>query len=637
MKIKTIALLLLVFVSINVSIFYLTKINTQSKIDIIQEDNLRTLKTYYDILLHTQSLTAEGLYKSTIEIKRVIEIIAEANGASKERKAELRDELHKLLVLKYKRAKVKNVLQYHFVLKSNESFYRAHKPSKFGDDLTDVRFDFKKVNEIKRKVIGFTQGRTTHGFRNTFPLFDENSKHIGAMEVSFSSDSFQWYLNKINQIHSHFLVDKNIFDTKAWKRDDLVSKYEPSAESKSYMLSIGPSHTKEVCIDRNRARLKPIAQKIESDILLGKEFSQYFKDKEKTIVVSFVPIKNIENRVLAWIVSYEESKIISSALENNFVVRFSSFLVSLLIVYMFLKQILSKREIENQHKLLNDILNTTDNMMFITNFNDVKFSNNKFKDTFNVHHSENFNKQNNHNILNMFIAKEGYLHEGMLDEEESFVSLIANTSPKDRVVALLDKNFEEMVFKISVSKSENSEDYLVTLTDVTKMQEYHMEMKKKVYMDGLTKVYNRKKFDESLNAEIEKSKTNENIFSIAILDIDKFKNFNDTYGHLIGDEVLISMAQMLGANIRESDVFARWGGEEFAILFKNSSANTAEVASQKLREMIELNEHPTAGKITASFGVTEYVDGDTLETIFKRCDDALYMAKENGRNRVEVL
>ncbi len=644
MKARTILLLTLFFVTLNISIFYLTKQNAQYKIDIVLKDNLKTLTTHYKILLQTQSLTAKGLYKSTRDLKGFIEIIAEANDASVERKAQLRDALRRLLKTKYERAKEKGVLQYHFVLKNNESFYRAHKPSKFGDSLREVRADFAYVNETQKEIRGFTQGKTAHGFRNVFPLFDANGVHVGAMEVSFSSDSFQWYLNKISGIHSHFLVDKHIFDSNAWKRDDLVLKYEQSAESPNYMLTLGKLHKEEKCIVANALRLKRIAQEIEEKIVEGKAFSSYVASKNEVMVVSFLPVKNLEDKALAWIVSYEDSPIIKSSLQNSLVVRAVSFFISLLIIYFLVKLVYSREQLEEknrgmerQHKLLNDILNATDNVMLITDFRDVKFSNNRFKNMLQLKRSQQFNQKSHHDFLSIFIHKEGYLHSGLLESNESFVSLIARTPPEDRVVAIEDKNIETQAFKISLSKTENSEDYLVTLSDITKMKAHYDETQKKAYVDGLTKVYNRNKFDEALSEELEDVKADGGSFSMAIIDIDKFKDFNDTYGHLIGDEVLITMADAVNKNVRETDVFARWGGEEFVILFKNTSIRRAEVVSNKLRDKIQNNVHPVAGGITASFGLTQYLYGDTPESVFKRCDEALYLAKANGRNRVEVL
>ena len=275
--------------------------------------------------------------------------------------------------------------------------------------------------------------------------------------------------------------------------------------------------------------------------------------------------------------------------------------------------------------------------MFITDFKDINFSNDKFKDLLNVKHSAVFNSSSNHNMLQMFVAVDGYLHEGLLSNEESFAELILNTPSVDRVVSILDNNFEPAAFKISISKLENDGDYLVTLSDITKMKERQVQTEKKAYLDGLTKVYNRNKFDEVLAEELSRVKRYNTPFALAILAIDKFKNFNDTYGHLIGDEVLIKLAQTVNANLRNTDTFARWGGEEFIILFKNVSIESALLASEKIKNKIEANEHPIAGKITASFGVSEYVDGDTTETMFMRCDKALYKAKANGRNRVEFI
>ena len=97
------------------------------------------------------------------------------------------------------------------------------------------------------------------------------------------------------------------------------------------------------------------------------------------------------------------------------------------------------------------------------------------------------------------------------------------------------------------------------------------------------------------------------------------------------------MAQNVSGGIRDTDTFARWGGEEFVILFKETDKEQAVIICEKLRKIIQEHEHEEAGRITASFGVTEYRDGDTEELIFKRCDAALYNAKANGRNRVEIL
>ncbi len=635
MKVKVI--LLILFLSVNSAVYFVTEWNVRGKIELVLSEKLETLQTHYDILLYAQKLTAASLYKTTLGSDGFIDIMSKAQSATKEQKVELRVKLQEILLPVYSIAKMRGVLQYQFLLPNNISFLRMHKPSKFGDDLTDVRDDFRYTNKTKKPIRGFTQGRTSHGFRNVFPVFDKNNKYLGMMEVSFSSDNFQWYLNNISHIHTHFLVDKHIFDAKAWLRDDMIVKYSQSAESSKYMITLNKRHSKDKCIVENIKKLQPIKEEIEKKILIGDKFSLYIKYFDDIEVVSFLPIKNLENKTVAWLVSYEDGKFIKLTLKSMLIVRIVAFFVSLLLIYFLFLQVRSKEIIEQRHKLLNDILDATDNIMFITDFKMVSFSNNKFKNLFNIKHTADFNFNTNNNVLSVFEKVDGCLHAGLLKEKENLISLLIRTPEDERIVSILDGHLKIKVFKINISKTNEKDNYLVTLTDITKMQAKQELTKEKAYIDGLTRVYNRNKFDEIINEEIKRVKRFNHNLSIAILDIDKFKDFNDKYGHLIGDEVLIMVAQFINEKVRETDTFARWGGEEFVILFKETSLDYAKIVLEKLRSEVENLHHEVAGGVTISFGVTEYKDGDTVESLFKRCDDALYKAKANGRNRVEVL
>jgi len=626
--------LVILFLIINFTSYMITTLFLNYNVSIVLKNDMNTLVTHYKLLLETQKTTSIAIYETTKHFDKAIEVMSQAKSANQKERAYLRNEFAKIIQPFYKIIKKKGVLQYQFVFPDNKSFYRAHKPTRFGDDLTNVRTDFKYVNKTHKKARGFVQGRVAHGFRNTFPLFNKKHEYIGAMEVSFSSDSFQWYLNKVSNVHSHFLVNKNIFDAKTWQRDDMVLRYDQCAEAKEYMITLGGIHTKEQCIDNNRIKLKPIRDEINTKIHLGNQFSSHVKYKGDIYVLSFFPIKNLQNETTAWIVSYEKSPIITSTLTNNIIVLIVVFFLSLFIIYSIYKQIVSRQKIqkqkvdlEKQHKFLNDIINSTNNIMFITDFKSIKFYNNKFKDIFNE----------NHCVLDVFLHQNGFLHKGLLQDDETFIDLVIKTPIKDRIVLIDDKNLEQIAFIISITKSENIGDYLVSLSDITKMKEYQLLTEKKVYIDKLTNVYNRNKFDAVFHDEIAYAKKYTSQLCIAMIDIDKFKNFNDKYGHLIGDEVLCSMAQTVNEHVRDTDIFARWGGEEFVILFKNISIERTKQITLKIKDMIQENTHPVAGQITASFGITQYIDGDTEESIFKRCDEALYLAKENGRNRVEVL
>ncbi|RLA76405.1 MAG: hypothetical protein DRG30_02900 [Epsilonproteobacteria bacterium] len=346
---RAIIILAIFIVILNGFVYTITKQNAEDKIQMVLEENSNRLQIHYEILLQTQKITSKAMYKSTINQERLIEIITEANSATKEKKTLLRNELHKLLADKYEISKGKGVLQYHFVLPNNESFLRMHKPSKFGDDLSDIRYDFNYTNRTKKPIRGFTQGRTAHGFRNTFPIFGKNGKYIGAMEISFSSDSFQWYLNNISHIHTHFLVYKKIFDAKAWKRNDLILNYLPSAENPNYMLTLGKIHSIGRCTDDKRIMLKPVKEEIARKMLQDDIFSLYLDHNKNSYIISFLPINNLEGSIGAWLVSYTHSYYIPTIFKGILIMRFAILTFSLIFLYFVYKQIQSRELLIKSH------------------------------------------------------------------------------------------------------------------------------------------------------------------------------------------------------------------------------------------------------------------------------------------------
>lgn len=155
--------------------------------------------------------------------------------------------------------------------------------------------------------------------------------------------------------------------------------------------------------------------------------------------------------------------------------------------------------------------------------------------------------------------------------------------------------------------------------------------------DPLTKIFNRLKFNQSFANEIERFKRYNRTFAVLLLDIDHFKHVNDTYGHDIGDETLIHLAQIIGKMLRQTDIFARWGGEEFIALIVNSDADKALGLAERMRAKIEASDFKEVGHITISVGVSIIHSDDDLLSLVKRVDSALYEAKNSGRNKVVYL
>ncbi|MDF2840329.1 MAG: diguanylate cyclase [Clostridia bacterium] len=155
--------------------------------------------------------------------------------------------------------------------------------------------------------------------------------------------------------------------------------------------------------------------------------------------------------------------------------------------------------------------------------------------------------------------------------------------------------------------------------------------------DSLTGIYNRRFFTEFLRNEIIRSERYKKGFSLIMLDIDFFKKINDTYGHDVGDIVLKELSGLVTKCIRKSDMFARVGGEEFAIIATETDLENAVQLAEKIRRKVEESVLAKDLKITISLGVSQYTNKDDNNTIYKRADNALYKAKGEGRNRVASL
>jgi diguanylate cyclase (GGDEF)-like protein len=174
-----------------------------------------------------------------------------------------------------------------------------------------------------------------------------------------------------------------------------------------------------------------------------------------------------------------------------------------------------------------------------------------------------------------------------------------------------------------------------SLDELEKMNDSVEYFAKLSVTDSLTQIYNRIKLHSELDIEIKRYTRTQSKLSLVMFDIDHFKKINDTYGHDVGDVTLIDLVKLVQKNIRETDIFVRWGGEEFMLLLIDTDLENAKLMTEKIRKKIELFSFKEIDRLTCSFGITQLNNKDTKESIIKRVDEVLYDAKNNGRNRIE--
>lgn len=252
----------------------------------------------------------------------------------------------------------------------------------------------------------------------------------------------------------------------------------------------------------------------------------------------------------------------------------------------------------------------------------------------------------NRALTEMFEYNEDYLkHLGLgllVDEAESVQALLDTVKRGEKIdkmhIRSLTRSGKKLDIDLTMGYLSEIKQYYIVVQDITKalaytteLQENEKHLKHRVQTDCLTSAYNRSYMEEKLeNLMLVKKEP----FGFIILDIDHFKMVNDTYGHLVGDDVLINLVTALKEKLSSGDTLARFGGEEFVIILPQASHEESLTIAQKLQKHVASLSFENCPKITCSFGVESFDGTQDKRTLLLSADKALYQAKESGRNRV---
>lgn len=229
-------------------------------------------------------------------------------------------------------------------------------------------------------------------------------------------------------------------------------------------------------------------------------------------------------------------------------------------------------------------------------------------------------------------------YERVYDQSEK-MELITRLDDIKKIKTALKHEVEQMREIVEAKKDQDRRQVENLAGQVDILRQELEKAKAKSMTDGLTGVHNREAFDDTILERIERCKIMNDTFCLLLLDLDDFKAINDTYGHLIGDRVLMAFAQKCRRAVRGDDFVARYGGEEFAILLMGTNLRNALKKARQICDTIASTRYATSGdqkedylSMTVSIGVSAYKKGDTPESLITRADKALYTAKKRGKN-----
>ena len=283
-------------------------------------------------------------------------------------------------------------------------------------------------------------------------------------------------------------------------------------------------------------------------------------------------------------------------------------------------------------KFIQSFIDSQNSITILSTVNKVKNINEIGLKTFGFSSLKSFLTETN-TLLNFFLVEEGCLDKYTYGK--NWIEKVEQT--KNQGVKVKVRSKEDGLlryFQIKVSQLQGTKEYILIFTDISEIERSKNELQKTSEIDPLTKIYNRVKVNEFFdNLFVNVGESNQT-FSVILFDIDHFKMINDTYGHNIGDKVLFELARLTQSLFRSTDTLARWGGEEFIIILKNTTAEQASMLANRVRVAIDQYPFEGVGHLSCSFGVTQYILGDTKANFLERVDKALYEAKENGRDQV---
>ncbi len=294
------------------------------------------------------------------------------------------------------------------------------------------------------------------------------------------------------------------------------------------------------------------------------------------------------------------------------------------------------KELEWNQKYLQAILEAQTNMVLVLSSaeNDIiESANHAFLNYFEVENIEDFYYEYN-SLTDVLKYEDLMLKDISINDKKWFEYILENPSATHKIVIERESMDDTFIVTASLVDIENVDRVVIALHKVTELEEQRKMFEKEASTDTLTRIANRLKFNAVLEQQVEISKRYGDDLSIILLDIDNFKMINDTYGHQVGDNVLVELAVVIGESVRKSDTFARWGGEEFAIILPQTSIQTAKILAEKLREKVAGYSFSDNIDVTCSFGVAQYQNMEPISDFLKHVDDALYQAKSAGKNIV---
>ena len=524
-----------------------------------------------------------------------------------------------------------DVRQLHFHTPDNHSLLRFHAPHNSGDSLAASRPSVVEVNRTRKPIFGFETGRVVIGFRNVFPILWQG-EHLGSVELSQSFEAMRRGMYDLDPTREYILVLKGAVLLPKLL-DEHRKNYAQTLFSPDWLVEDPRGELPDSAQQLTPAMQQVYAQLKESGTFMrllasGKTGSVAVSHRNGTCVVSLIPLHDYDGVQSAAVISFVRAPELDSlraSLIGNLLIFTLLVLAGGTAVYLFLFSVQTVKKQELQLSLIT--ANIADGIYVLDGEGLISYVNQRACELLGYSRAELIGARA-HELFHYHdemvsgcpiidVIKTGGRYEG----EEKFTTqegillpvLVASQ-------AMLHQN--QIVGAVTV------------FSDISERKQLEEHLRLLSVTDCLTGVYNRRFMQETLYKELFRAERSKEPFCLIMLDLDNFKQVNDRFGHDAGDLVLRRLVEVVQGRIRNADCLARWGGEEFLLLLPGTVVDDAARLAGELLNTLSGSAIDGVGVVTASFGVTEYRAGDTVEELVKRVDNLMYAAKQSGRNCV---
>lgn len=329
-------------------VYGVTTNKKDQQIKLILDQEVKNLDNNYKVTTNRFRLLSDSLYSVVLNQAEIVELFYKAKHSQTE---DERTAIRKKLYIKMRpyfeqmNSAGLNIMLFSF--EDNKCFLRVHKPDKYNDDLSSVRYSFTYVNDNKKIIRGFEQGKISHAFRNIFPIYHYD-EYLGSVDFAFSSEVFQENMTTLHGIDTHFILNKMLFDTNIWKAQKKV-KYIQSIEHEDFLFATTPAQSDNVLTSEKLKLNTALREEIDENIKHGGPFSLYHENGDDVHIIAFSPIKNIKNnKTVAYLVSYNNSYYIKQLLKQYMLVNVFSLIGALILSFLLSNNIKHRLYLETR-------------------------------------------------------------------------------------------------------------------------------------------------------------------------------------------------------------------------------------------------------------------------------------------------